>query len=74
MLGGAYREQFCGLQAAEDGVEGGFGYIHVGLHVLDDLVTIGFLILDGGQHADVQKSPFELYVHRVSFRVMVGYA
>ena len=68
MLGGAHREQFRGLQAAEDGVEGGFGYVHVGLHVLDDLIPIGFLVLDGRQHADIQQAAFQLYVHGVSFR------
>jgi hypothetical protein len=59
------RQHLCGLQAFQNGVKGRFGKLQIGLHVLYDPVAVGLLILDGRQNTNIQKSPFQLYIHSI---------
>ncbi len=45
------------LQAAQNGIQRGFGYVQYGAHILGDAVAVGarFLPPDDGQHDGIQQ-------------------
>ena len=61
----AHGEHLRRLQPPQDGVERRFRQGHIGPQILQDLIAVGVLLPDRGQHADVEHAAFELSVHSI---------
>ena len=57
---GVNRQHICPFQPPQNGVQGRLGQYHIGLHVLDDLIAVGVLILNGCQYANTQSDYMDI--------------